>query len=429
MAGQPLLRGVSFKLERRERMTIAGRNGAGKTTLLRMLAGETSIDRGELSVAKGVRIALHDQRPPRDRGMALRDYVLSGCVEELQIEARAGGAGGAHGGGRGRRCAAGALRACAGASGGARRLSVARSRDGDGARPGVRRRGPRAGAGHVLGRTADARVAGSGAGDGRGRAAAGRADEPSGHRVAGVAGADARRAGRGGRAGRARPLVPGGGGHGGAGARGGPLALLRGHVAPVAQGAGGARDRAGAGDRLPARGDRAHGAVHRALPLQGDEGAPGAVAREETGEDRAHRARSCGGQGPGLPVRCAGALGAGDLRADRRPRGDRRERVKRLADVRSRGKHGEPVTVPVLLLEHAELWLERGEHVSLVGPERLGQDDADRDARRAARAGGGKAEHGAQREGRLPLPARRRARRGRRRGAERARRDAARDRR
>jgi ATP-binding cassette subfamily F protein 3 len=86
MAGQPLLRGVSFKLERRERMTIAGRNGSGKTTLLRMLAGETSIDRGELSVAKGVRIALHDQRPPRERGVALRDYVLSGCVEELAIE-------------------------------------------------------------------------------------------------------------------------------------------------------------------------------------------------------------------------------------------------------------------------------------------------------------------------------------------------------
>jgi ATP-binding cassette subfamily F protein 3 len=87
IAGKPLLRGVSFKLERRERLTIAGRNGAGKTTLLRMLAGETPVDRGELSVAKGVRIALHDQRPPRERGMALSEYLLSGCAEELAIEA------------------------------------------------------------------------------------------------------------------------------------------------------------------------------------------------------------------------------------------------------------------------------------------------------------------------------------------------------
>jgi ATP-binding cassette subfamily F protein 3 len=87
MVGEPLLRGVSFKLERRDRMTIAGRNGAGKTTLLRMLAGQTSVDGGELVLEKGVRIALHDQRPPRERDLSLRDYVFGGCTEQLALEA------------------------------------------------------------------------------------------------------------------------------------------------------------------------------------------------------------------------------------------------------------------------------------------------------------------------------------------------------
>ncbi|HEY8584547.1 MAG TPA: ABC-F family ATP-binding cassette domain-containing protein [Capillimicrobium sp.] len=87
VAGAPLLQGVSFKLERRDRMTIAGRNGAGKTTLLRMLAGETSVDGGELVLEKNAKVALHDQRPPRERGASLRDYVLSGAAELIAIEA------------------------------------------------------------------------------------------------------------------------------------------------------------------------------------------------------------------------------------------------------------------------------------------------------------------------------------------------------
>jgi ATP-binding cassette, subfamily F, member 3 len=86
MAGSPLFRGVSFKLERGDRMTLAGRNGAGKTTLLRMVCGETGIDGGELVFEKGTRVALHDQRPPRRRDLTLRDYVLSGCRELVALE-------------------------------------------------------------------------------------------------------------------------------------------------------------------------------------------------------------------------------------------------------------------------------------------------------------------------------------------------------
>src|SRR5687767_5287293 len=86
MAGSPLFRGVSFKLERGDRMTLAGRNGAGKTTLLRMVSSETGIDGGELVFEKGTRVALHDQRPPRERELSLRDYVLSGCSYLVMLE-------------------------------------------------------------------------------------------------------------------------------------------------------------------------------------------------------------------------------------------------------------------------------------------------------------------------------------------------------
>ncbi len=85
-AGTLLFDGVSFKLERRDRLALAGPNGAGKTTLLRMLMGETTIESGELVVEKGTRIALHDQRPPLDRKLSLREYVLSGASDLVATE-------------------------------------------------------------------------------------------------------------------------------------------------------------------------------------------------------------------------------------------------------------------------------------------------------------------------------------------------------
>jgi ATP-binding cassette subfamily F protein 3 len=90
MAGEPLFRGVSLKLERGQRLTLSGRNGSGKTTLLRMLAGETSVDEGQLVFEKGARVALHDQRPPRERALSLRDYVLSGCGDLVSLEEELG---------------------------------------------------------------------------------------------------------------------------------------------------------------------------------------------------------------------------------------------------------------------------------------------------------------------------------------------------
>jgi ATP-binding cassette, subfamily F, member 3 len=86
VGGALLFEGVSFKLEPRERMTLSGRNGAGKSTLLRLLAGERSPDAGSLVLQKGARVALHDQRPPRETDVALGEYVFSGRTEMIETE-------------------------------------------------------------------------------------------------------------------------------------------------------------------------------------------------------------------------------------------------------------------------------------------------------------------------------------------------------
>ena len=87
LGGDPLFDGVSFKVERRDRVALSGPNGAGKTTLLRVLVGETSLQGGELAFQKGTRVALHDQRPPLERRLSLREYVLSGATDLLALEA------------------------------------------------------------------------------------------------------------------------------------------------------------------------------------------------------------------------------------------------------------------------------------------------------------------------------------------------------
>ena len=86
LAGDVLFDGVSFKVERRDRVALSGPNGAGKTTLLRILVGETELQGGELAFQKGTRVALHDQRPPLERDLTLREYVLSGATDLVETE-------------------------------------------------------------------------------------------------------------------------------------------------------------------------------------------------------------------------------------------------------------------------------------------------------------------------------------------------------
>jgi ATP-binding cassette subfamily F protein 3 len=86
LASGLLFDGVSFKVERRQRLALSGPNGAGKTTLLRMLAGETGVDGGQLVFDKGTRVALHDQRPTLELDLSLREYALAGARDLVELE-------------------------------------------------------------------------------------------------------------------------------------------------------------------------------------------------------------------------------------------------------------------------------------------------------------------------------------------------------
>src|SRR5919109_25296 len=69
-AGDVLFTGVSFSVDRRQRLSLAG--------------DEPVV--GELAFAKGTRVALHDQRPPRELGLTLREYTLSGARDLIALE-------------------------------------------------------------------------------------------------------------------------------------------------------------------------------------------------------------------------------------------------------------------------------------------------------------------------------------------------------
>jgi ATP-binding cassette, subfamily F, member 3 len=82
-----VLSDVSATIRPRDRVALVGRNGAGKTTLLRLLAGELTPDRGDISLPPGTRVALHDQRPPLAGRETLGSYVGAGAARAEQLEA------------------------------------------------------------------------------------------------------------------------------------------------------------------------------------------------------------------------------------------------------------------------------------------------------------------------------------------------------
>lgn len=76
-----LLDGVSFNLERGERVCLIGRNGEGKSTLMKILAKQLHADEGKIELQSGCKIAYLAQQPTFDPEMTVFHTVAEGMGE------------------------------------------------------------------------------------------------------------------------------------------------------------------------------------------------------------------------------------------------------------------------------------------------------------------------------------------------------------
>ncbi len=72
-----ILDGLTFQIERGERVGLLGKNGAGKTTLFRILTGELGADAGEVVFAPNRRVGLISQIPVYPAGYTVEDVLQS----------------------------------------------------------------------------------------------------------------------------------------------------------------------------------------------------------------------------------------------------------------------------------------------------------------------------------------------------------------
>src|SRR5713101_7985768 len=86
--GRPLLRDLSWRIGRGERVGLVGPNGAGKTTLCRILAGVEDPDAGRVHLDSGITVGYLPQDVGAGKELTVLAETLSGFDRVWRLEAQ-----------------------------------------------------------------------------------------------------------------------------------------------------------------------------------------------------------------------------------------------------------------------------------------------------------------------------------------------------
>ena len=80
-----LFSGLSFGINKDQKIALIAKNGTGKTSILNILAGKDTADEGLVSFRNGLRLSLLEQEPDLDNSLTVEETVFSSGNEILKV--------------------------------------------------------------------------------------------------------------------------------------------------------------------------------------------------------------------------------------------------------------------------------------------------------------------------------------------------------
>src|SRR5436853_7006143 len=80
-----LFKGISFGIEKGEKVALIAKNGSGKSTLMKILAGKDIADSGTVTLRKDISVAYLDQDPKFDETKTIIETLFHSDLPALKL--------------------------------------------------------------------------------------------------------------------------------------------------------------------------------------------------------------------------------------------------------------------------------------------------------------------------------------------------------